>query len=66
MKKLYKIEVDECGVCPSCNAYSVDCVAHAYCNKAHKPLPADHQDGTEIMYMEIPAWCPLPDLEGGA
>ena len=49
-----------CNDCIHCDAFSVDCKAHAFCRKAGKHLPADGKAGTEIMYMPIPKWCPLP------
>ena len=53
-------EITMCDDCPFCDAMSVDCKAHAYCDNARRPLPADGQDGLKIMGMEIPEWCPLP------
>ena len=59
--KIYTAQIEACNDCPMCNAFSVDCVAHARCGEAGRDLPADGKKGTEIMYMEIPEWCPLPD-----
>lgn len=57
--RIIKQEINLCNDCPHCQAYSMDCVASAYCAKSNRNLPADGKDGTEIMVMEIPDWCEL-------
>ena len=55
--------IEACNDCPNCDAQSIDCVAYAYCTETHKDLPCSGGEGTGIMCMEIPEWCPLPDME---
>jgi hypothetical protein len=55
--------LEMCDDCPHCDAWSVDCEAFAWCNKANQALPANGQDGLKIMGMEIPEWCPLPKAD---
>jgi hypothetical protein len=59
--KVLHMEVSMCNDCPHCDAHSEDCVAHAYCTKVCRHLPANGKEGTEIMAMNFPEWCPLPD-----
>lgn len=60
MKRILVKEIGCCNECPYVDAISINCLAHVYCNKAGGRHPADGKDGTELMYLEIPDWCPLP------
>ena len=69
MKRLYTqepiepVELELCNDCPHMDATSVDCkVVIAHCEKANKNHPALGKDGIELMCMEIPDWCPLPNV----
>jgi len=62
MKRLVQI-VESCGDCYLCSAMGLDGVAHAHCGfpGKYRALPANGKESTELMVMEIPDWCPLPE-----
>ena len=53
-------EINCCNDCLYVTAFSVNCVAHVSCGKSTEKHPSDGKDGTAIIHIEIPDFCPLP------